>query len=79
MSSKELSEWLALRSIQPYGEERMDWLFAMVASVIANCHRDPKRAAFKVEDFLIFKEDGEPDQETLNQKIALMFGAPVEQ
>lgn len=54
MSSRELSEWMAFFSLEPWGCEVEDWRFAMLASVIANVNRDPKkhRKPFEPRDFL---------------------------
>lgn len=55
ISSRELSEWLIYFSQEgPTGDERADWRAAMIASTIANVHRDPKRKRepYTIEDFM---------------------------
>jgi hypothetical protein len=43
MSSAEFAEWAAFYQVEPFGEVRSDVRSAVVASTIANVHRDPKR------------------------------------
>lgn len=54
MSSAELTEWAVFAELEPFGEERADLRAGIVASVIANVNRDPKKQkkAFRPQDFL---------------------------
>lgn len=54
ISSRELTEWAAYFLLEPFGEERADLRAAIIASVVANTARDPKRRrrAFKPEEFM---------------------------
>lgn len=54
MSSREFAEWAAYWSLEPWGWEADSWRTAMLASIIANTARDPKkrRRPFTVDDFL---------------------------
>lgn len=46
-------EWAAFAELEPFGEERADWRAGMVASVIANVNRDPKKGRpFQPRDFM---------------------------
>lgn len=36
LTSAELTEWLAYEQLEPWGEERMDWRFAVLDSLLAN-------------------------------------------
>lgn len=47
-------EWLAYNNLDPIGEERHDFQAALVASVMAEIHRDTKRRAkpFQPGDFM---------------------------
>lgn len=61
MSSQEFSEWQAFARLEPFGEERADLRSAIVAAVIANTQRNPKKRAkpFEVQDFMPrFEADG---------------------
>lgn len=44
----------ALEEAREAHERRMDARFALLCSVVANCHREPKvrRTPYKVEDFM---------------------------
>ena len=61
MSSRELSEWMAFFSLEPWGADIEDWRFAMLASVIANVNRDPKKRKkpYKPSDFMPRREPAE--------------------
>jgi hypothetical protein len=48
MSSTQFAEWAAYYQLEPWGPERGDLRAGIVASVIANTHRDAKR---KIEPF----------------------------
>ena len=43
MSAVELDMWQAYAAIEPFGEARADLRMGILASVIANANRDPKR------------------------------------
>lgn len=64
MSSRELSEWMAFFSLEPWGAEVEDWRFGMLASVVANANRDPKkkRKPYEPQDFMP-RRDRQPSQE----------------
>jgi hypothetical protein len=54
ISSLEFSEWLAYYRLEPFGDERADLRSGIVASTVANAHRDPKRRhrPFEAREFL---------------------------
>lgn len=53
MSWEQFRGWLAYSQIEPFGEERGDLRAGIVASVIANVNRDPKKGkAFQAKDFM---------------------------
>ena len=54
VDSRELTEWMAFYQIEPFGAERGDLQAGIVASTVANVHRDPKkkREPFKPADFM---------------------------
>lgn len=53
MTWGDLMEWVAYSELEPFGEERADWRSGMVASVVANVNRDPKRGRpFQPKDFM---------------------------
>ena len=62
MDSRELAEWQAYYRLEPFGQERADLRAGIVASTLANIHRDPKRKAFAPEDFMPRFEGPEADR-----------------
>ncbi len=54
IDSRELTEWAAYFSLEPWGTEVDDWRAGMVASTIANVNRDPKkrRKPYEPKDFI---------------------------
>ncbi len=54
ISSRELSEWMAFFSLEPWGTEVEDWRAGLVAATIANANRDPKRRRkpYEPQDFM---------------------------
>ena len=54
MSARELAEWQAFDDIDPIGDERIDLLVGILASVMANPHRKRGARAFKPSDFMPF-------------------------
>lgn len=57
MRPSELGRWVALNAIDPFGESRADLRAGIVASVIANVNRDPKKRSepFRAQDFMPFQ------------------------
>ncbi|MER3438632.1 MAG: hypothetical protein C4346_14170 [Chloroflexota bacterium] len=64
ISSRELTEWMAFFTLEPWGTEVEDWRFGMVASVIANVNRDPKRRRRPFEPREFMPERRRKKQET---------------
>ena len=57
MDSKEISEWAAYYSIEPFGYFRSaDLPASLVASTIANCNRTQHSKAFTPKDFMLVGE-----------------------
>jgi hypothetical protein len=80
ISSRELTEWQVYYGLEPFGEERADLRAGIVASVVANSNRDPKRQAkpFEPRQFMprFEEEPEEPDPDALWAKVsAVMFAA----
>jgi hypothetical protein len=72
ISSRELAEWVAYNSIEPFGEFRQDIRIAKLWCLTANINRDTKKCPtpFTVMDFLkVFEEVELPDEEELRQKL----------
>ena len=56
IDSKELSEWAAFYSIEPFGYFRSDMQAGIIASTVANCNRTKNSRSFKPMDFMPFGE-----------------------
>lgn len=56
MDSRELAEWAAYYSIEPFGEERDDLRAGIVASVIANVNRGKSSKVYEPQDFMPFSK-----------------------
>lgn len=72
ISAEELTEWMALYRLEPWGEERGDMRAALIASIIANVNRDPKKRPqpYELKDFMLkFEPDPPPDPENVWAKI----------
>ena len=53
MSGEQFMAWVAYAELEPFGEERADLRSGIVASVIANVNRDPKKGkAYSPSDFI---------------------------
>ena len=61
MDSKELSEWAAYYSIEPFGYFRSaDLPAGIIASTIANCNRTRSCTVFQPKDFMPIGEHTKP-------------------
>ena len=82
MPSAELTEWMAFFSLEPWGTEVEDWRAALVASVIANVNRDPKKGkVFQPTDFMPRYERPSVEEQSWEQQarlLALAFGGDIE-
>lgn len=56
MTWRQLLAWRDYAEIEPFGEERADLRSGIVASVVANANRDPKRRPkpYQPSDFMPF-------------------------
>lgn len=67
-SSRELTEWMAFFELEPWGSEIEDHRFGVVASMIANVNRDPKKRSkpYEPTDFFPRRDEQfeEDDPET---------------
>lgn len=82
MSSHEFTEWMAFAQLEPFGEERADFRAALIAMIVANANRDPKRkqAPYTIDDFMLFREKDDRPQRTQAETaelVAQMLGAPT--
>jgi len=83
MDSKELSEWAAFYSIEPFGYFRSaDLPAAIVASTLANCNRTRNSKTFTPKDFILVGEhaqDKAMEEDEMRNILQAMTGqAPKE-
>lgn len=72
ISSKELTEWMAYSSIEPFGYESDYRMHALIASVIAEVNRDrsKKKSPYTINDFMPKKEE---EKQSVFQKLKSYF------
>ncbi len=51
-SSQELTEWEAFFKTHPFGYDRLDLGFAIIAATVANTFRGKSRRRYELKDFL---------------------------
>jgi hypothetical protein len=79
MSPSEFGLWFAAYRVSPWGEWRGDFQSGIVASVIANVNRDPKKRAepFSTSDFMydsiMEAHEKEKTGQQLSQKMRNFF------
>lgn len=76
MSWREYLEWQEYFALEPFGEERADLRAGIVASVIANVNRDPKKRKepYAPLDFMPYTERPKPTPEQVAHKIRAALG-----
>jgi hypothetical protein len=82
ISSREITEWMASYTLDPWGEGEAEWRAAMIAATVANTARDDKKKSnpYQPADFMrdVYKQDAdkaEKSPETLRDKIDMIFKA----
>jgi uncharacterized protein DUF4035 len=62
ISGQQFMEWISYAEIEPFGEERADLRMAILAELIAETNRDPKKKStpYEVSDFMPQFEKKEP-------------------
>ena len=76
MTWGELLEWREFYALEPWGDERADLRSGIVASILANTNRDPKKRPqpFEPTDFMPFYEKPKPSPQELAHKIRTALG-----
>lgn len=80
MRPSELGYLLALWRIDPWGEQRADLRAGIVASTLANVHRDPKRTPpYKAAQFMPYRHiDPAEHQAGLQKKLLAAFNVKLD-
>jgi len=77
LSASELDDWYKFMRHEPIGPERTDYGFALLASILANVNRDPKRRKpFSLDDFLLFEPRVPADPVDLSEQLKTAFAKP---
>jgi hypothetical protein len=79
MSAREFDQWIAYDRVEPIGEWRADIRNAMLMTLLANVHRDPKRRPFKLDQFLPFVPKHAPTADELEERFRAIVGLPVDE
>lgn len=74
MSAQEYDDWWAYYQVEPFGEERGDLRAGIIASTLANIHRDPKRRpeGYKPLDFMPYADRTSPAK-ALRERMRSVF------
>lgn len=78
MRPSELGAWAALWAVDPFDERRADLRTGIIASVLANVNRDPKRRskAWVPTDFMPYaKAEDRRDSADISRKLRAAFMA----
>ena len=75
IDSRELSEWMVYYRLEPWGTEVDDWRAGMIASVIANVNRDPKKQnkPFQPTDFMPRRAPVEDREQTEEEMLLAIW------
>lgn len=82
VDSKELTEWMAYYTLEPFGQPADDLRMGIIASTEANAHRDPKRKAFTPNDFIpdySKKHQSIEEQKTLVMQWNALLGGDIKE
>ena len=52
LDSRQIAEWMAYFSIEPFGEHAAYWRTGQIVAMIANVNRGKRTRAYKPEDFM---------------------------
>ena len=74
MSSRELTEWMAFFSLEPWGTEVEDWRAGLIAATIANANRDPKkrRKLYEPQDFMPRYEKPQVEEQSWEEQARIL-------
>lgn len=73
LTSRQFCDWMEFYEMEPWGSDMEFLRTGIVASTIANCHRDSRKPAFKPKDFM--PQFGKPSGQTMEETKAKMSEA----
>lgn len=72
MTAKELVEWMAYFTLEPWGQVQADYRAGVIASTMVNTMADTKGKAFGAKDFFDLYDRGK--KQTPAEQMALLRG-----
>lgn len=66
-----LLEWREFAYLEPFGSQRDNWHAAMIASILANAHRDPQSEPMGMDRFFYLDPESAREAEELRTLAAL--------
>lgn len=72
LDSRQIAEWIAYYSIEPFGEHAAYWRAGQIASTIANVNRPKGKRAFTVEDFMPSEPKVKPRVQSVDEMAAVL-------
>lgn len=69
MPARLFREWLEYEQLEPFGQWRDNFHAAMIAAILANANRDPKRTPAPIKMSEFFYVDAETERENADKKI----------
>ena len=79
ISERELTEWMVLDAIEPFGDKRLDTHMAVLATAIFNAAGATKgdtKQNFRQSDFLPLFDSAAPKKQDVNAQVRRIFGVP---
>lgn len=69
IDSRELTEWMAFYSLEPWGSQIDDDRAGVIAATVANVHRDPKKRSrpYEATDMIPPRHPDEAEEMTMEQ------------
>lgn len=71
ITSSELTEWVAMYNLEPWGDARDDFRMGQICSTIANVKRTKSMKALKPDDFFPVFKTQQTRQQTIDEQIAI--------
>ena len=73
MSASQLMAWMEYDRLEPFGSWRDNYHAALIASILANVHRDPKSRPLRMDEF--FYQDAETASEQSDNEMLAWLDA----
>lgn len=74
VDSRELAEWMAYYTLDPFGSVRTDLNAGVIAATVANAHKGKSGRPFQPADFMPFVEKEEQTEDEMKAILISMRG-----